>query len=83
MSAKAAWRAGVCLPALGSLRVASAAQLCGQDHQNSEELQHETDRRLIGGQDGYHTFRIPSIIVTQEGTVLAFCKSRSLQRVPG
>ncbi len=28
------------------------------------------------GQDGYHTYRIPSVIVTQAGTVLAFCEGR-------
>lgn len=28
------------------------------------------------GQDGYHTYRIPAIIVTTNGTVLAFCEGR-------
>lgn len=31
---------------------------------------------FISGQDGYHTFRIPSVIITQKGTVLAFCEGR-------
>lgn len=28
------------------------------------------------GDDGYHTYRIPAIIVSQQGTVLAFCEGR-------
>ncbi|MBL7041815.1 MAG: exo-alpha-sialidase, partial [Pirellulaceae bacterium] len=30
----------------------------------------------VSGQDGYHTFRIPSIVVTNSGTLLAFCEGR-------
>jgi sialidase-1 len=29
-----------------------------------------------GGQDGYHTYRIPALAVTAKGTVLAFCEGR-------
>ena len=28
------------------------------------------------GQDGYHTYRIPALIVTQQGNLLAFCEGR-------
>ena len=28
------------------------------------------------GQDGYHTYRIPALLVTGKGTVLAFCEGR-------
>ncbi len=28
------------------------------------------------GQDGYHTYRIPSLLVTSKGSVLAFCEGR-------
>ncbi|MBA4147486.1 MAG: exo-alpha-sialidase [Verrucomicrobia bacterium] len=31
---------------------------------------------FVGGVDGYHTYRIPSLIVTKKGTILAFCEAR-------
>ncbi|MEM9281997.1 MAG: sialidase family protein [Verrucomicrobiota bacterium] len=31
---------------------------------------------FVSGEDGYHTYRIPSLMVTAEGTVLAFCEGR-------
>src|SRR5437773_4820051 len=31
---------------------------------------------FAAGRDGYHTYRIPSLIVTKEGTLLAFCEGR-------
>lgn len=35
---------------------------------------------FVSGKDGYHTYRIPSLIVTKEGTVLAFCEGRKNSR---
>lgn len=32
---------------------------------------------FVAGQDGYHTYRIPAIVVTTNGTVLAFCEGRT------
>src|SRR5262245_32508831 len=32
------------------------------------------------GKDGYHTFRIPAVIVSKKGTVLAFCEGRKNSR---
>jgi sialidase-1 len=31
---------------------------------------------FISGTDGYHTYRIPSLLVTKSGTLLAFCEGR-------
>ena len=31
---------------------------------------------FVAREDGYHTYRIPSVIVTAKGTVLAFCEGR-------
>jgi sialidase-1 len=31
---------------------------------------------FVGGEGGYNTYRIPSVIVTAKGTVLAFCEGR-------
>src|SRR3954452_10050451 len=35
---------------------------------------------FVAGQDGHHTYRIPSVIVTPKGTVLAFCEGRKNNR---
>jgi sialidase-1 len=35
---------------------------------------------FVSGQDGYDTYRIPSVIVTPKGTVLAFCEGRKSSR---
>lgn len=35
---------------------------------------------FVSGQEGYHTYRIPSVIVTPQGTVLAFCEGRKGSR---
>jgi len=35
---------------------------------------------FVSGTDGYHTYRIPSVIVTKKGTVLAFCEGRKNSR---
>lgn len=35
---------------------------------------------FVSGQDGYHTYRIPAIIVTTNGTLLAFCEGRKSSR---
>ncbi len=35
---------------------------------------------FVAGEGGYHTYRIPSVIVTSKGTVLAFCEGRKAGR---
>lgn len=35
---------------------------------------------FVSGQDGYHTFRIPSLLTTQDGTLLAVCEGRRNSR---
>lgn len=35
---------------------------------------------FVSGRDGYHTYRIPSLIVTPKGTLLAFCEGRKAGR---
>ncbi len=43
-------------------------------------MRFEQQDLFISGQDGYHTYRIPAIIVTQKGTILAFCEGRKGSR---
>jgi sialidase-1 len=35
---------------------------------------------FVAGADGYHTYRIPALIITTNGTVLAFCEGRKNSR---
>jgi len=39
------------------------------------ELFEQTDL-FISGDDGYHTYRIPALVISTKGTVLAFCEGR-------
>ncbi|TNJ66646.1 exo-alpha-sialidase [Paenibacillus hemerocallicola] len=36
----------------------------------------EAEKLFVAGEGGYHTYRIPTLLVTREGTVLAFCEGR-------
>jgi sialidase-1 len=35
---------------------------------------------FVSGTQGYHTYRIPALLVTREGTLLAFCEGRKTSR---
>jgi sialidase-1 len=35
---------------------------------------------FVSGRDGYHTYRIPAIIIMTKGTLLAFCEGRKTSR---
>src|SRR5689334_15193278 len=35
---------------------------------------------FISGKEGYHTYRIPALVVTTNGTLLAFCEGRKNSR---
>lgn len=36
----------------------------------------ETTAPFVGGTEGYHTYRIPALVVSPKGTTLAFCEGR-------
>jgi sialidase-1 len=54
----------ICLS--GALASASAANVNGYPEKDI----------FVSGQGGYHTYRIPAIVVATNGTVLAFCEGR-------
>ena len=43
--------------------------------QSSHSMMHQKPL-FISGENGYHTYRIPALVVTTRGTVLAFCEGR-------
>lgn len=60
-----------------------AWQTISNDSQSGAKSSEETSAASIqqsslwtSGQDGYHTYRIPSLIVTAKGSLLAFCEGR-------
>ncbi|MBM4085827.1 MAG: exo-alpha-sialidase [Planctomycetes bacterium] len=45
------------------------------DERGAKLIPKQTDI-FVGGTDGYHTYRIPAIVVSKKGTILAFCEAR-------
>src|SRR5687768_9592958 len=43
-------------------------------------MEPQQDPVFVSGRDGYHTFRIPALIPTAAGTLLAFCEGRKAGR---
>lgn len=63
--------------ALGCLAVVAVPAMSGQ--QTVAEPDALVDL-FVSGQGGYHTYRIPSLVVTTKGTLLAFCEGRKTSR---
>ena len=59
--------------------VASARFKLEEIDAKAAEMPTETDV-FVGGKDGYHTYRIPALIVTTKGSLLAFCEGRRNNR---
>lgn len=50
--------------------------LCLATRLAAAEIELQEMELFQSGKDGYHTYRIPSLLVTSKGTVLAFCEGR-------
>ncbi len=62
----------------GAAVILSAVFLAG-NASLAEDQPTKTDV-FVNGADGYHTYRIPAVIVTPKGTLLAFCEGRKTSR---
>ncbi|OHB67628.1 MAG: glycosyl hydrolase [Planctomycetes bacterium RBG_13_60_9] len=54
--------------------------LCGAAATAGPELDPQLVQVFASGTDGYHTYRIPALLVTKNGTLLAFCEGRKNSR---
>ena len=54
----------------------TAALICWAGTHLMADPKLEQSNLWVAGKDGYHTYRIPSLIVTTRGTVLTFCEAR-------
>jgi len=53
---------------------------CGSDRGAESESGLTQIPLWTAGQDGYHTYRIPALLTTKEGSLLAFCEGRKDNR---
>ena len=62
--------------------VASAACLAEEKPVTPQPAAPAPDQQevFVANQDGYNTYRIPSVLVTAKGTILAFCEGRKTGR---
>ena len=63
-----------------SICVALALSLLAAAQAGAAEAKVVKQDLFVSGTHGYHTFRIPALIVTKKGTVLAFCEGRKSSR---
>src|SRR5687768_1395873 len=59
-----------------SFALMSVAVLLASCVVNAQPAEPQKSDIFVSGGDGYHTYRIPSLIVTTKGTVLAFSEGR-------
>jgi sialidase-1 len=64
---------------LGQGASADSAVLATEPSAGKHVAATETDI-FVSGQGGYDTYRIPSLVATQQGTLLAFCEGRKTSR---
>ena len=56
--------------------ILAAALACSQPAPETGPPGPEQTPLWVAGEDGYHTYRIPALLTTQQGSLLAFCEGR-------
>ena len=68
-----------CACGLAVLAVFVAVAGAGEDAPPADDALRQVDV-FISGTEGYHTYRIPGIVLSSKGTLLAFCEGRKTGR---